>query len=188
MKQQVNYISLMHETNEVGTHPARYSMHADGETVKLLPKSRYSFLFVLQGELKLTFPVQNKFRLSGAKMIAVDKKLITSLTCKGDTVILECEASGRMVPLMQGTSQAFKTPCSEKINLNGPLHEWCQNMLRDLQQDPSRDNDYYHGRCNELTNLLLNYPREVLGTLYIPLYACTLQCDICSKLFFRDDE
>lgn len=178
-----DYNTLMQGRRDVGVSPARYTIYDDGSDVELLSTSRYSFIFVLNGEIDFLFKMYNKIRLTAPQMMAVDKEQIESMRSNGNTIVLECETSGRMVPLIQGTSKAFNFPCSDLVPLNDELTTWCRSMLEDLVVEPLQSNDYYHKRCRTLTLLFLKYPRTQLGTLYIPLYACALQCDNCAKDF-----
>lgn len=178
----MKYRGLMQGKDEIGMSPVRCALFGDGNDLVLSQTNRYSFIFVLQGEVELTFKLHNTTCVVAAQMIVLDKEQVEQMRCKGDTIVLEFEVLGRMTTLMQGTSKAFNLPCSEIIIFNDSLHGWCGRMMEDILKNMVFDNDYYKNRCNELTQILLTYSRSILGTLYIPLYACSLQCDNCFKV------
>ncbi len=154
----------------------------DGEALPLSDYGTYPMLFVLQGEIRLDFPMQNKWVKAGHFTVVSHEKLCQILPCKEDTVILRYNPPPRLTNFFKAGCSAIFQQYMTPVPILPPLWEWIESLLEEMASGSTMDETHCQQYCKRFANLIMDYPSKILYEMYIPFYACTrLSCKECGK-------
>lgn len=155
------------------------------DVTNLLCQNHYPILFVLQGELDVRFRTHSKLIRQGHFAVIASADL-TGYSLSLASVVLIFYPSERFVRYLDMSSKTFKLSISEILPIQPLLREWIDERLKHYvagDESVQNNNEISHEkiRCSELVRILISYPRDSINTLYIPLYACSIDdCKNCT--------
>lgn len=179
-----DYLSLMNGRDRIGKSPLVFTAYEKAGPVTLLSEGHCTFVFVLQGAIRCQF-VDGITDVQAGEMFALDQEKLNECGCTPHTMLMEYIPPQRMLGFLRAANQSFHSSCSDRVQFNKHLYEWCEWLLTKHDTRAGHENVFYNKLCDKLSTLLLQYPQGALGTLYIPLYACKAKQGSCAECFTR---
>lgn len=131
---------------------------------------RFLMLFALGGSIDFEFATCRQ-RVSAEHIVVVDSHAVLSYSCDPNTIVLEYMPLDKLSGYFAVCSRVFRLPMSTVLPISPSVREWIDDLLAVLMSKTVHPDEFYLTYYQSLQERLLLYPRNILGELYIALYA-----------------
>lgn len=152
-------------------HSAFSSMIYRAAGILELPNEEsYPLIFVLQGSVKILFSGEREWLTEG-QLAVIHRTKLQKIECTENTIILKYCPPKKLESYLKQCRRVFSKECSTPVPILPPMEEWIDGLMKELgttHEEQQIECCAYESRLNEI---IIQYPRNCLGELYVPFFA-----------------
>ena len=158
----------------------RASLYRGGST-RFEGECTHPMLFVLQGEVKMRFH-NTSTTVKEGNFLIIDRASLREAESTPDTVVLKYTPPTKLSRFFVSCCSAFNQTCTTPAPILQPLWDWIQTLIGEIAAGQPMDTDTCCTHRRNLAKVIIQYPRSLLGEIYVPFYACSrMSCEECRK-------